>query len=264
MEELVIEQVRKRSYLYDHNSPLYRDKQRRIAGWEEIGREINMRGRAVQNVWEKLRRCFSNALNRRKRSAEEGAKPLPPYKYEESLSFLLPHIYWKRGRRDGPDDEEFYDEDDSTIDDYLDANTRDCDPLVEMPFVKNEISASQTGLEGPDPTASNDKSRQEKNAEPPPTSTVTKRKRSPERKYFKFLERPRPSGSAYHDLDEIDMFFQSMAKSTKTLPPVEQAKVKLLVSQAVFQAQIAHAEQSPRAAPAKRPDSAASAGSDYL
>lgn len=46
------------------------------------------------------------------------------------------------------------------------------------------------------------------------------------------------------DLDETDMFFLSLAKTTKTLPPIEQAKVKLLVSQTVLQAQIAIGEQA--------------------
>jgi len=46
------------------------------------------------------------------------------------------------------------------------------------------------------------------------------------------------------DLDETDMFFLSLAKTTKTLPPIEQTKVKLLVSQTVLQAQIAIGEQA--------------------
>ncbi|XP_058819778.1 uncharacterized protein LOC131682370 [Topomyia yanbarensis] len=271
MEDLVIEHVRKRSYLYDHNSPLYRDKPMRIAAWEEIGREINMRGRAVQNVWEKLRRCLSNALNRRKRMLESGAKPLPPWKYEQDMAFLLPHIYWKKSRRD-PDDDEMHDYDDSTFDDYQDTKMRDCDPLVDEPFVKNEMSASQTELDVPEQSSSNNKVRQEQLPEPPQLPpqlppqqpAAIKRKRSPERKLFKPPERQRPSSLTYCDLDESDMFFLSMAKTTKTLGPVEQAKVKLMISQAVFQAQIAQAEQSARTVTTKRPDSAASTASDYL
>ena len=45
------------------------------------------------------------------------------------------------------------------------------------------------------------------------------------------------------DMDETDMFFLSMAKMTKKLPSLEQAKIKLQLSQAVLQAQIALEEQ---------------------
>ena len=45
------------------------------------------------------------------------------------------------------------------------------------------------------------------------------------------------------NMDETDMFFLSMAKMTKKLPSLEQAKNKLQLSQAVLQAQIALEEQ---------------------
>jgi len=45
------------------------------------------------------------------------------------------------------------------------------------------------------------------------------------------------------DMDETDMFFLSMAKMTKKLPSLEQAKIKLQLSQAVLHAQIALEEQ---------------------
>jgi len=48
------------------------------------------------------------------------------------------------------------------------------------------------------------------------------------------------------DMDETDMFFLSMAKMTKKLPSLEQAKIKLQLSQAVLQAQIALEEQEER------------------
>lgn len=52
------------------------------------------------------------------------------------------------------------------------------------------------------------------------------------------------------DLDEMDMFFfLSLAKTTKILLPIEQAKVKLQVSQTVLQAQIAIGEQAYRLSP---------------
>ena len=48
------------------------------------------------------------------------------------------------------------------------------------------------------------------------------------------------------DMDEEDRFILVMAKMTKKLPSLEQAKIKLQLSQAVLQAQIALEEQQDR------------------
>ena len=45
------------------------------------------------------------------------------------------------------------------------------------------------------------------------------------------------------DMDETDMFLLSMAKMMKKLPSLEQAKIKLQLSQPVLQVQIALGEQ---------------------
>jgi len=47
-------------------------------------------------------------------------------------------------------------------------------------------------------------------------------------------------------MDETDKFFLSMAKMTKKLPSLEQAKIKLQLSQAALQAQIALEEYQER------------------
>jgi len=48
------------------------------------------------------------------------------------------------------------------------------------------------------------------------------------------------------DMDETDMFFLSMAKMTNQLPSLEQAIIKLQLSQAVLKAQIALEEKQER------------------
>ena len=48
------------------------------------------------------------------------------------------------------------------------------------------------------------------------------------------------------DMDETDMFFLSMVKMTKKRPSLEQAKIKLQLSRAVLQTQIALEEQQER------------------
>ena len=40
------------------------------------------------------------------------------------------------------------------------------------------------------------------------------------------LRKARHEKKHHYEMDETDMFFLSMAKMTKTLPPLEQAKIK--------------------------------------
>jgi len=43
MEEILIEKVRQRTFLYDTKSPDYRDQHMRASAWEEIGKELKIK-----------------------------------------------------------------------------------------------------------------------------------------------------------------------------------------------------------------------------
>jgi hypothetical protein len=43
MEEMLIEKVRQRTFLYDTKSPDYRDKNMRANAWEGIGKELKIK-----------------------------------------------------------------------------------------------------------------------------------------------------------------------------------------------------------------------------
>ncbi|XP_055539777.1 uncharacterized protein LOC129726749 [Wyeomyia smithii] len=253
MEEILIAEVRKRSFLYDHKSPLYRDKHRRYASWEEIGKKLNQSARSAKDAWEKLRRCHWNAISRRKRASDYGEKPLAPWKHEEDMAFLLPHCIKRSTNEPEP-----YDDNDLTFDGFDETKQRDFDPLEEITLVKNELPAMHFDHESPNHSLSFETNKRTNN-------NVSIENKPPEKKKVRTEEPPPPRpDSAYANLDEIDLFFCSMAKTTKTLPAIEQAKVKLQVSQIVFQAQIASITQMPtRKTEPKRSDSVASINSDF-
>jgi len=48
----------------------------------------------------------------------------------------------------------------------------------------------------------------------------------------------KPEATLFENMDETDLFFLSMSKMTKQLPQVEQAKIKLALSNSVLQAEI--------------------------
>jgi hypothetical protein len=62
MEEMLIEKVGQRTFLYDTKSPDYRDQHTRANAWEGIGKELKIKrkfyvsSRDVRIVWPRLKR----------------------------------------------------------------------------------------------------------------------------------------------------------------------------------------------------------------
>nr|CAD7461449.1 unnamed protein product [Timema tahoe] len=97
MEEMLIEKVRSRPFLYDAKSGDYRDQEMRTNAWEEIGKELKIKPGIAKDTWEKLRRCFMNALSRRRnKKSGDGATKMPPWKFEQEMSFILPSFSTRR------------------------------------------------------------------------------------------------------------------------------------------------------------------------
>lgn len=51
MEELLIKQVRKHDFLYNHGCPSYRDQNIRRIAWDEIGNELKITGNHLYNLF---------------------------------------------------------------------------------------------------------------------------------------------------------------------------------------------------------------------
>jgi hypothetical protein len=49
MEEILIENVRQRTFLYDSKSPDYRDQHMRANAWEGIGKELKLKRKSYVN-----------------------------------------------------------------------------------------------------------------------------------------------------------------------------------------------------------------------
>lgn len=68
----------------------------------------------------------------------------------------------------------------------------------------------------------------------------------------------------FENLDETDLFFLSMSKMTKLLPSVEQAKIKLLLSNSVLQAEIRNTSVQTASLPIPSPISSEAATTSYV
>jgi hypothetical protein len=69
MEEMLIEKMRQRTFLYDTKSPDYRDQHMRANAWEGIGKELKIKrkfyvsSRDVRIVCARLNSRFSPSCN---------------------------------------------------------------------------------------------------------------------------------------------------------------------------------------------------------
>jgi hypothetical protein len=237
MEEMLIEKVRLRTFLYDTKSPDYRDQRMRANAWEEIGKELNIKPETAKDTWEKLRRCFLNALNRRRnRKSGEGAKKMVPWRFDLEMSFLLPLLYTKNTQCNVQKEENLEDV-------QIDAQEMDEPEMntFEIPGGQSNITREETSshvdshTEGYFPTK-----RKQQGRDSAIQQIVNVMKEN------SYLRQRRHEEKTIRDMDETDMFFLTMAKMTKKLPSLEQAKIKLQLSQAVLQARIALEEQEER------------------
>ncbi|XP_069681162.1 uncharacterized protein [Periplaneta americana] len=65
----------------------------RKEAWEEIGREMNISAMTGKEIWEKLRKSFLQAMNRRRnKKSGQAARKFAPWKFEQQMSFLLPYL----------------------------------------------------------------------------------------------------------------------------------------------------------------------------
>jgi hypothetical protein len=231
----------------------------------------------AKDTWEKLRRCFMNALNRRRnKKIGDGAKKMVPWRYEFEMSFLLPSLNTKITQSNVQKEE-------NLVDVQIDEQEMDepeMNILYEIPEGQSNIKCEETLSEFDSHTqgyfstkrkqSGRDSANQQmvniKREETSPSSeldshtqsyfpTIRKQSRRDsaiqqmvdvmnENSYLR--QRRHEEKTTIRDMDETDIFFLSMTKMIKKLPSLEQAKIKLQLSQAVLQAQIALEEKQDR------------------
>lgn len=239
--ELLITKVQERRCLYDSTLPEYRDQSKRFEAWREIGRELEISPQLAKITWEKIRRCLSNAVNRRKNNIKRNT----PYKYEQSLSFLLPYYCSKERLNSLKSDDDSQDYECFQGFDDMEMNDSNNFSMAK----ENEINAHEETPNAPEMehTTTEHNQHTAESKEPQTKKFAPKKKES-----FKFtkprlltrgFQREPKRDFSCNVLDDTDMFFLSLAKTAKTFPLVEQAQIKLEVSKSVLMAQIRLCEQ---------------------
>ncbi|XP_013180494.1 PREDICTED: transcription factor Adf-1-like [Papilio xuthus] len=91
--EKLIQIVRKYKHLYDLNNKYYSNNQKKEQAWNEIGKKLQSSARECKKAWALLRDAYRRCV-RKRRDSESGMASVPKkkWKYEDKMSFLLPHM----------------------------------------------------------------------------------------------------------------------------------------------------------------------------
>ncbi|XP_035740651.1 uncharacterized protein LOC118449783 [Vespa mandarinia] len=92
-DELLIESVREYPFLYDVSDPGYHDNRKKDNAWQRISEKFDSSTAIIcRKRWIALRDSFRKVYKKRRNMSGEAAKLKRPWKYENIISFIIPHI----------------------------------------------------------------------------------------------------------------------------------------------------------------------------
>ncbi|XP_047366751.1 uncharacterized protein LOC124955812 [Vespa velutina] len=92
-DELLIESVREYPFLYDVSDPGYHDNRKKDNAWQRISEKFDSSTAIIcRKRWIALRDSFRKVYKKRRNMSGEAAKQKRPWKYENIISFIIPHI----------------------------------------------------------------------------------------------------------------------------------------------------------------------------
>ncbi|XP_014271110.1 uncharacterized protein [Halyomorpha halys] len=231
--EQLIECVRDFPLLYNLEEKEYCDTDKKERAWKEIGVLMNKSAIDCKKQWYNLRDCYRRAIKKRKdtRPGQE-AKKIKRWKFEEEMSFLLPHLN-PRGNT-------------TTVNVDMSDNSDIGETEKNSPRSPVETDASDSNK--PLPTPANSltfkKCIPKENV---PASRIMLRRQTASairlrRQHVSANKMRRPTASAImmeyiidhrmnerKSLDDIDQIFQGLAATVKKFSPYNQALAKAKV-----------------------------------
>ncbi|XP_068246734.1 uncharacterized protein [Palaemon carinicauda] len=251
MEEQLIEYVRGYDLLFNPRNKDYRDQNARREAWEEISRKIGISADVCKDTWTKLRNAYTNARKRRNTKSGQAAKNIPKWKYEDKMSFLIPTL---EPRSTHGNVEPLSQSDGDVARAVINENTEEDLNISQIDKIAaSEKCAHDNGNQ--ETTIADQSNGDQQVAGSTSTSKPKYRKRqildssiSEIVNLMKDNSRMRTQSIQLSEgykthRDETEMFFLSIASSVKKLSAIEQARVKMEISNMVFKAQIRELEQ---------------------
>ncbi|CAI6371940.1 unnamed protein product [Macrosiphum euphorbiae] len=234
-DEILIECVRKYAFIYDPTEKGHADMRLLKNAWEEVAKTVGSSVSECKKRWTSLRDQFRRNVVKKKTVSGQGAETRVKWRFEDTLSFLLPHMK-ERTQKSNLD-----------IGNLTDSHDKDCsinitnddetnqflEGSVESPFPSN------SSYEVPSPLPSTSSY-----AHPSPASTISaslgsnshsknNNKTSQQPTTAQVLQNYLDSKKAkleHTASDHIGAFFIAMEATTRRLPPVLQIEAKAKIS----------------------------------
>lgn len=180
----------------------------------------------VKETWAKLRNAFIAAKKRRQTKSGQAAKKIPAWKLENEMSFLIPYLEMRNTQSNlekRPLEEEQQQDNIENIEEQSQEEENENHNQESQLQKQGQIQCFQKSL---------------------PSSTQPRRNQNPAQEMVQIMKenaamrKKRYQEQPKMDLDETDMFYLSMAKTVKRLPPIEQANIRMQFCELVSKAEI--------------------------
>lgn len=204
-------------------------------------------GQECKDSWTKLRNAYTNALKRRKTTSGQAVKKIQKWKFEDQMSFLSSYMEPRTSQSI------FQSQNEHSVESQTEESVENRTNDVETRDTENsdEDRAASTSLTSVPEVSTNLNNHDKPNVRGNVHSfsrTPTSKKRieksmtelvdimkSNSRIRSQIMRPPEPPAIPH---DDLDLFFLSLAKTVKKLPQKEQVRLKMGISNLVFEAEM--------------------------
>ncbi|CAH4029591.1 uncharacterized protein LOC123718134 [Pieris brassicae] len=228
-EEKLINLVRSHECIYDVSSRFYMDQHMKRNAWQKIAEEMNTTHEECQKAWSCLRNNYRKALKNRVSKSGDAAKKRRPIKFEKELEFLQKFFQDRPqlSNLDSSSDDTQLSEDTQNIENTQPPNIAS---TVNFPEAQSPVSQMSCSSHASDSRpARHVRQRSYMSSQTQYTETTAEILK-------KYIENQKK------EQHPMEIFFQAMAATAKTLSPKLQAEIKRDVLRIVTDAEIKHLE----------------------
>ncbi|XP_039961007.1 uncharacterized protein LOC120775079 [Bactrocera tryoni] len=220
-EEKIIDFVRNHEILYNKRHKEFRDSEKKQRLWFEIAEQLDIKAEAVKGKWTTMRDYFMRTKDKRGNGAVA-----PLTKRDESLMFLMDTSLRKKSS--------------------VKANTRPSKQHTDSAKVRNAVLTTKKERTPAAPPVESPRRAGKRTSavaeiqQTTPPELISKKRAT----VLEPLPPKPPKAPKLAQNDSLQIFFESIASTMRTFPPLSIAKIKLQISQLVGNEEIALAERN--------------------
>ncbi|XP_022906565.1 uncharacterized protein [Onthophagus taurus] len=203
-KQKLIQLVREYRCLYDNNDKYYSDLDKKEIAWREIGQKLHQTAECCKQTWNYIRDGYRRILKKRKRSGGSSKK----WKFEDEVFFLLPFLKQKERNNPSSSNNTI-----SVFDDSWNASV-----ILDDDNTGDQESDEEKGLKCISSSTLRIPIKRKSQLSGPALMNILHEKKSKN-----------------ESLDDVDLFFASLAKTVKQFTPINRAVAKQKVFNLIFE-----------------------------